>query len=233
MRWRGATYHRACLARLCCVFRLPRPLDAFFPPSPCRSCFVPAALVGFALQRVSLPIAGSPLGVPCPSWRFVSTIARQVMSPEHLYVREGPSSLRFPCRHATPNGPLSREREVVESCARTRPVSSGAFRGFSSYRKSVLRSAGVTPHDGSRSSPGISALQGSLPPRLDPADAESPLVRFVTACEQAVHRRFRVSIGGEVGLSLSRLPPLLGFLSSSWVPASTCCLRVGSRGRAR
>jgi hypothetical protein len=52
------------------------------------------------------------------------------------------------------------------------------------------------------------------------AIAASPLVRFVTACEQAAHGRFRVSIGGEVGWSLSRLPPLLGFLSSSREPSS-------------
>jgi hypothetical protein len=91
----GSDVRRACLTRLRCVFRLPRPLDAFFPPSPCRSCFVPAALVGFALQRVSLPIAGASLDVPCPSWRLLSTIARPVMSPEHRFALRGPELAPF------------------------------------------------------------------------------------------------------------------------------------------
>jgi hypothetical protein len=156
----GSDLHRACLARLCCVSRLPRPPDALFPPSPCRSCFVPAALVGFALQRVSLPIAGEPLGAPCPSWRLLSTCARPVMSPEHqvAVARSEPVPLS-----ASPHVARRRSesgwdvvREDVAGCER-------ASRGFSSYRKSVLRSAGVTPRDGSRSSPGIFSPPGDSP----------------------------------------------------------------------
>jgi hypothetical protein len=108
---------------------------------------------------------------------------------------------------------------MTKSRARTRPVSSTppgvSARIGSPYsgRRVLPRTMGADPLLG------FSALQGSPPPRLDPADAESPLLRFVAACGQAIHGRYRVSIGGEVGSSLSRLPPLLGFLSSSWVPS--------------
>jgi hypothetical protein len=158
----GSDLHRACLTRLCCVFRLPRPPDAFFPPSPCRSCFVPAALVGFALQRVSLPIAGIPLGTPCPSWRSLSTIVRRccfqsTVADSRVLAR---SVVRVTTRRPLPTLP----RECGDGVVREDVAGfERAFRGFSSYRKSVLRSAGVTPHDGSRSSPGIFSPPGVSP----------------------------------------------------------------------
>jgi hypothetical protein len=66
----GSDLRRVCLARLRCVFRLSQPLDASFPPRPCRFCFIPAALLGFALQRVSLPNRRRHLvGASCPSRR--------------------------------------------------------------------------------------------------------------------------------------------------------------------
>jgi hypothetical protein len=176
----GSDLRRACLARLCCVFRLPRPLDAFFPPSPCRSCFVPAALLGFALQRVSLPIAGTSLDVPCPSWRFLSTVARAVMSPEHRYEMarvRARSVVRVATRLRVP---LSRKIAVTKSRARTRPVSS-APPGVSARIGSPYSGRRVLPRTmGADPLLGFSALQGFPPPRLDPADAESPLLRFVT-----------------------------------------------------
>jgi hypothetical protein len=33
----------------------PNPLDGLLPPSPCRFCFTPAALMGFALRSFPLP----------------------------------------------------------------------------------------------------------------------------------------------------------------------------------
>lgn len=74
---------------------------------------------------------------------------------------------------------------------------------------------------------GFHTLQGFHPPHLDAADPEdadilggrshrvSPRALRGGVPKQAEHGRFRVSIGGEIGWSLSRLPPLLGFLSSS------------------
>lgn len=209
----GSDLRRACLARLCCVFRLPRPLDAFFPPSPCRSCFVPAALLGFALQRVSLPIAGTSLDIPCPSWRSLSTVARGDVSRAPLVIARvrARSVVHVATRLRVPP---SRERAVAKSHARTRPVSS-APPGVSARIGSPYSGRRVLPRTmGADPLLGFSALQGFPPPRLDPADAESPLLRFVTACEQTVHGRFRVSIDGKIGWSLSRLPPLLGFPAS-------------------
>jgi hypothetical protein len=203
----GSDRHRAYLARLCCVFRLSQPLDASFPPRPCRSCFVPAALLGFALQRVSLPIAGTPLGTPCPSWRSASTVAVAAVPARPVprcHVASGPA----------PRSEVSAAREGVAGFER-------ASRGLSSNRKSVLRSAAVTPHDGSLSSPGISRPPGvsPAPPGRDQCRV-SPRALRVDVPKQTGHARFRVSISGEVGWSLSRLPPLLGFLSSSRVPPS-------------
>jgi hypothetical protein len=63
----GSDLRRVCLARLRCVSRLSQPPDALFPPKPCQFCFAPATLMGFALQRFSLPTAGTPFGTPCPS----------------------------------------------------------------------------------------------------------------------------------------------------------------------
>jgi hypothetical protein len=66
----GSDLRRVCLTRLRGAFRLSQPLDASFPPVPCRSCFIPAALMGFALQRVSLPNRRRHLvGASCPSRR--------------------------------------------------------------------------------------------------------------------------------------------------------------------
>jgi hypothetical protein len=207
------------------------------PSSPLH----PAGLVsyrrhswGSPFRGFSLPTAGASLDVPCPSWRLLSTIARPVMSPEH---RSAVARVRARSvvRVATrlPNCTLPRESEW-ESCARTQPVSS-APPGVSARIGSPYSGRRVLPRTmGADPLLGFSALQGSPPPRLDPADAESPLVRFLAACEQAVHGRFRVSIGGEVGWSLSRLPPLLGFLSSSWEPTYDLDARAfSSRGRAR
>jgi hypothetical protein len=137
----GSDRHRACLTRLCCVSRLSQPPDASFPPRPCRSCFVPAALLGFALQRVSLPIAGTPLGTPCPSWRSASAVAEAT-------TRARPVPRCHVASSPAPRSEVGAAREGVAGFER-------ASRGLSSNRKSVLRSAAVTPHDGSRSSPGI------------------------------------------------------------------------------
>jgi hypothetical protein len=63
-------------ARLCCVFGLSQPLDALFRPRPCRSCFVPAALLGFPLQRFLPPRRRDPSRHPLPLLALLSTAAR-------------------------------------------------------------------------------------------------------------------------------------------------------------
>jgi hypothetical protein len=92
----GSDQRRVCLARLCGAFRLSQPPDASFPPKPCRSCFIPAALMGFALQRVSLPNAGAASRPLLPLVTLSSTVARgERPSPLRLYAAAWcPSPLR-------------------------------------------------------------------------------------------------------------------------------------------
>jgi len=56
----GSDSRRACLTRLRCAFRLPRPLDALLLPKPVRLFFTPVALVGFTLQRFPLRTRRAP-----------------------------------------------------------------------------------------------------------------------------------------------------------------------------
>lgn len=63
----GSDLHRAYRARLCCVFRLSQPPDAFLLPEPSRLCFAPLTLMGFHPSEVFPPDPpGQPLGVPAP-----------------------------------------------------------------------------------------------------------------------------------------------------------------------
>jgi hypothetical protein len=66
----GSDIRRACLPRLCGVFRFSRPLDASFRLQPLRPCFMPVAPLGFRFQRVSLPGSGRRLSAS-PSLRAV------------------------------------------------------------------------------------------------------------------------------------------------------------------
>ena len=71
----GSDLRRACLARLCSASRLSQPPDALLPPKPCRFCFAPVALMGFALQRFSLPNCRDASRPPLPLLTFLSTVA--------------------------------------------------------------------------------------------------------------------------------------------------------------
>jgi hypothetical protein len=51
----GSDLHRAYRTRLCCAFRLPRPLDALFRLQPLRPYFMSETPLGFDFQRVSPP----------------------------------------------------------------------------------------------------------------------------------------------------------------------------------
>lgn len=55
--------HRACLARLCCAFRLSQPLDALFRFRSLRPCFMPVTPLGFHLQRLPLAVSRPHLSV--------------------------------------------------------------------------------------------------------------------------------------------------------------------------
>jgi hypothetical protein len=104
----GSDLHRVCLTRLCCAFGLSQPLDALFPPKPCWSCFIPAALMGFALQRVSLPFAGDVSRPPLPLVALSSTVGRA----------DRPSPLRFrtaACRPSPLRGVASASRARARS----------------------------------------------------------------------------------------------------------------------
>ena len=212
----GSDLRRVYRTRLRDAFRLSQPLDASFPPRPCQSCFIPAALLGFALQRVSLPNRRRCLSTsPAPLDVVVDARARRPSEPAP-FLRRRVVSITAPrsCVGAT--------RESVVGFGR-------AYRGLSPFRKSVLRSAGVSR----RWEPilsWVSALQGVPPHCFDTTAAVSPLVRFpdrvpkqavVGAPGSSKHpesrdarprdlksKRFQDS---EIGWSLSRLPPLVSF----------------------
>lgn len=79
----GSDRHRGCLSRLCCVFRLPRPLDALFRPKPRQSCFIPATLMGLALQRF----------VPSGRWKCLSAFLPLLASLSTAARSDRPSPL--------------------------------------------------------------------------------------------------------------------------------------------
>ena len=56
VKQRAATCAGSSTTRLCSAFVLSQHLDAFLRPRPFRLCFTPIALMGFALQRLPLPV---------------------------------------------------------------------------------------------------------------------------------------------------------------------------------
>jgi hypothetical protein len=152
-------------ARLCSASRLSQPPDALLPPKPCRFCFAPAALMGFALQRFSLPNCRDASQPPVPLVTFLSTARRGASSESDPFPRRRVAS------SAAPRSGFGAARKGTGGVGRV-------FRGFSPVRESVLRSAGVTR----RWEPilsWVSSLQGVPPHRLDTTAAVSPLLRFV------------------------------------------------------
>jgi len=163
----GSDLHRACLTRLCCAFRLSQPLDASFPPNTLPVLFRTGGTRGVR------PSEGFPSDCrdasrhPLPLLAFVvdrRALGDVARAPGGCC--GGPSPTRCP-RRRTSSGPRSvRIAPGGGGCSGVREDAAGvgrAFRGFSPNRKSVLRSAGVTPHDGSRSSPGIFSPPGVSP----------------------------------------------------------------------
>jgi hypothetical protein len=68
----GSDQHRAYHTRLCHAFGFSQPLDVLLLPKPLRPCFMPVALMGFALQRLSLLASRQRLSaLPAPPDVFV------------------------------------------------------------------------------------------------------------------------------------------------------------------
>jgi hypothetical protein len=161
--------------------------------------------MGFALQRFSLPNCRDASRHPVPLLTFLSA-ARRGASPE-----SDPSPRRRVASSTAPGSGFGAARKSAGGVGRV-------FRGFSPVRESVLRSAVVTR----RWEPilsWVSSLQGVLPHRLDTTAAVSPLLRFSVSVRYRLTSALQGLESGEVGWSLSRLPPLVGFSSSSRVPA--------------
>jgi hypothetical protein len=134
-----------------CVFGLSQPPDALFRPGPRRSCLVPAALMGFPLQRFVPSRRRVASRRPLPLLASLSTMAH---GPR-------PSPVRF--RIAVTSGSPSEERERP---SREDVVVSGrAFRGLRSSWKSVLRVSGGWPLVGA------DPLLGFQPSRVFPLPA--------------------------------------------------------------
>jgi hypothetical protein len=191
----GSDLHRACLTRLCCVFGLLPPRDALFLPEPVRLCFAPITLLGFPLQRIPPPKHRSAFRPHCPSRR----------SP-HLSVTRWMLSIVVP---ATCPRPL---RVSWCLCAGNRPVRP---QGCERIGGPFFRPPAVRPCGWSRSSLGFSSLQGCLLACRDATNVAPPLMHFGLGMSPARDLCSRVSTNRQVGWSLSRLPTLMGFSSSS------------------
>jgi hypothetical protein len=90
---------RACLTRFVPPSGFAYPLDGFLPSIPCRFCFTPAALLGFALRRLPLSQGFRSVSTPsCPTYRFSrrSSRCRSIRPARRAAV---PGSL-FPCRES-------------------------------------------------------------------------------------------------------------------------------------
>jgi hypothetical protein len=185
-----------------CVFGLSQPPDALFRPGPRRSCFVPAALMGFPLQR------------------FVPSRCRERLSaspaPPGVVVDDGP----WP---SSKSGPVPQRRGGRVPSPRSGSVRHARMGSFPGAPSGVCARPG-SPYSGqrglaacrSRSSPGFSSLQGVPPLCLRATDAaRSSHALQRRRAETGRHLCRRVSIGRKMGLSLSRLPTLLVFSSSS------------------
>jgi hypothetical protein len=86
--------HRACLARLCCAFRLSQPPDASFRPQPFLPCFMQVTPLGFYFQRFSLPGSEKRL-TALPSLPAVLRRAPDSGEPKPFTRRRGSKGLRI------------------------------------------------------------------------------------------------------------------------------------------
>jgi hypothetical protein len=168
MRWRGAT---------CTGFTWPgcAASSGFLSLLTLSSPRNPAGLVSYRRRSWGSPFRGFPFRLPgrlstplAPPGFVVDGCARQPSEPAP-----------FP-RHRPACGPRSEEQ------LRRRPQGRGWFRaclqGFQPGRKSVLRSAGVSPHDGSRSSPGFQPSRGLSLPALTRPMPRLPSCASLSAC---------------------------------------------------
>jgi len=145
----GSDRRRACLTRLCCVFRLSRPPDALIPPET-----VPV-----------LSHTGDAHGVR-PSE------VRSFRAPEHLSAFPAPPGVVVdgrtrrlsepgPCCAAA--GQRSCSEEPVRRFARVRSRCRARLQGFQPDPEVRTPLSGDWPHERSRSSPGIFSPPGCSP----------------------------------------------------------------------
>jgi hypothetical protein len=110
----GSEVHssRACPARYVPPSGFGYPLDGLLPPSPCRFCFAPAALLGFALR--SFPLSR---GIRCVTARMNPLTVSPVLLPtgETADRPDRPQSLGFYPRESPlqPNAGLGRRLPVA------------------------------------------------------------------------------------------------------------------------
>jgi hypothetical protein len=150
----GSDLHRACLTRLRCVSRLSQPHDALIPPVTLPVLFRTGDTHGVRPSEVSPPRPPGHLSAP--------------LSPPDVVVddraRRSPEPAPSPCRHASsyvaPKSDFSSARKDTVGFGRV-------FRGFSPFRESVLRSAGVSR------TMGADPLVGFQPSRGFPSPAST------------------------------------------------------------
>jgi len=145
---------------------------------------------GSPFRALLLPCSRTPFPAPLPSCRW---------NARPSFPRTSEQS-RTPKRRAKPDGPHV-----------GRPSGRPSSSGLCSTRESATSDRLFRPAR-ARGSPGLRPLQG-VPPRRQGIGLRhaSPHVVPVTRDESNARGHCRVSLSGEVGLSLSRLPTLMGF----------------------
>jgi hypothetical protein len=190
------------------------------------SVYPPGAAV--CVDRVCLARSRAPSGFLDP---LTPSSAPSLLALFHARSALGVSPFRaflLPCSRSPSPAPLPSCRWKRPSCRPALPTSARkrAFARHVFDRPGAPRLQGFAPHEspplrsGCLGRPGRVALLGLVPSRvfslssLDRTFTRSPLTSLRARPQATSHRLPRVSLAGEIGLSLSRLPTLLGFLAS-------------------
>jgi hypothetical protein len=186
--------------------------------APCLvALFHATSALGVApFRALLLPCSRAPSPAPVPSCRQ--------SEPKPCLTRTANGRNRPPCApllgsddrgrrtpaetgDSWPKPPASKQ---LPKPARERP----RLQGFAPHESPPLAAGGLDRRR-ARSSPGLHTLQGSLPRWNGAAFTASPLMGFLRATASAAERPALQGLASsEIGLSLSRLPALLGFAAS-------------------
>jgi hypothetical protein len=172
--------------------RFSQPHGALFRP-------VPAGHLSDQIRSWGCPLQSfSPLAKPYAISGAVALWPFHPLPRSRIRAKRSPSKLTPLGQHYDPD-----LTETGQPCSDSKALLRARVR----HHRRWVRSTKV------RSSPGVSPLQG-VPPRRNGAAFTAPPLMGLSSPSQATDTTpFKVSINDEVGLSLARLPTLLGFVT--------------------